>query len=58
VEILRTARENNIDLLALGSHTKAAGTQWYLGSVAERVSSRSSCPVAVITDPKAIERWK
>jgi nucleotide-binding universal stress UspA family protein len=58
LEILKAAGENDIDLLVMGSHTKVAGTEWYLGGVAERVSSRSSCPVTLITDPKAIKRWR
>jgi nucleotide-binding universal stress UspA family protein len=58
LEILRAAREKDVDMIVMGSHTKATGTQWYVGSVAERVSSRSACPVSVVTDPKAIKRWK
>jgi nucleotide-binding universal stress UspA family protein len=58
LEILHTARENDIDMIVMGSHTKSVGTQWYVGSVAERVSTHSFCPVTVVTDPKAIKRWK
>ena len=57
LEILRAARDHAIDMLVMGSHTKPAGTKWYLGGVVERVSSRSPCPVTVVTDPKAIKRW-
>lgn len=57
LEILRAARDHEIDMLVMGSHTKPVGTRWYLGSVVERVSSRSACPVTVVTDPKAIKRW-
>ena len=57
LEILSTARDLDIDLLVMGSHTKRTGTEWYIGSVVEQVSTRSACPVVVITDPKAIKRW-
>mgnify|MGYP006289713913 FL=1 len=57
LEILSTARDLDIDLLVMGSHTKRTGTEWYIGSVVEQVSTRSACPVVVITDPKAVKRW-
>jgi nucleotide-binding universal stress UspA family protein len=56
LEILHAARENEADLIIMGSHTKAVGTQWYVGSVAERVSTHSFCPVTIVTDPQSIER--
>ena len=60
IEILKSARQNNIDLIVMGSHTKIRGRQeespWYVGSAVERVSARSVCPVVVITDPKALIR--
>ncbi|MBW2565891.1 MAG: universal stress protein [Deltaproteobacteria bacterium] len=56
LEIIKYARENDIDLIAMGSHTKEKGEKWYVGSAVEQVSSRSMCPVAVVTDPKAL--WK
>ncbi|MGD2036681.1 MAG: universal stress protein [Desulfobacterales bacterium] len=62
IEILKHARQNNIDLIAMGSHTKIKGkfeeSRWYVGSAVQRVSSKSFCPVAVITDPKVIEKWE
>ena len=57
LEILSTARDLDIDMLVMGSHTKRSGTEWYIGGVVEQVSTRSSCPVVVVTDPKAIKRW-
>lgn len=62
VEILKNARQNDVDLIAMGSHTKLEGkpgeSRWYVGSAVERVSSKSVCPVAVITDPKVLEKWE
>ncbi|MGD9004260.1 MAG: universal stress protein [Desulfobacterales bacterium] len=61
MEILKSARQNDVDLIVMGSHTKLKGklqeARWYVGSAVERVSATSDCPVAVITDPKAIEKW-
>jgi nucleotide-binding universal stress UspA family protein len=62
IEILKSARQNDVDLIVMGSHTKIKGhmekSRWYVGSAVERVSARSVCPVVVITDPKVIEKWK
>jgi nucleotide-binding universal stress UspA family protein len=56
IEILKFARENDIDLIAMGSHTKIDGHRWYVGSAVERVSQRTLCPVIIITDPKVLEK--
>jgi nucleotide-binding universal stress UspA family protein len=61
VEILKCARRHDVDLIVMGSHTKIKGeleaSRWYVGSAVEGVSSRSACPVVVITDPKALRKW-
>ena len=57
MEILQCAMDNDIDLIVMGSHTKEDGARWYIGSAVERVGKKSSCPVAVVTDPKAILDW-
>lgn len=54
LEILQCARDNDADLIIMGSHTKGEGTKWYIGSAVEQVSKKSACPVAVVTDPKAL----
>lgn len=57
IEILKHARTNGVDLIAMGSHTKMKGkleeSRWYVGSAVERVSTQARCPVAVITDPSS-----
>ncbi len=58
VEILKFARDKDIDLIAMGSHTKQKGEKWYVGSAVEQVSSRSVCPVTVVTDPKVLRKLK
>jgi nucleotide-binding universal stress UspA family protein len=54
LEIIKYARDRDADLIAMGSHTKDKGEKWYVGSAVEQVSSRAICPVAVVTDPKAL----
>jgi nucleotide-binding universal stress UspA family protein len=62
IEILKYAQRKDVDLIAMGSHTKIKGefekSRWYVGSAVERVSARSVCPVAVITDPKVLQKWE
>jgi nucleotide-binding universal stress UspA family protein len=62
IEILKHARQNDIDLIAMGSHTKIKGkaqeSRWYVGSAVERVSAKSVCPVVVVTDPKVLQKWE
>jgi len=57
MEILKCAMDNDVDLIVMGSHTKGDGHRWYIGSAVERVSKKSACPVAVVTDPKALLDW-
>jgi nucleotide-binding universal stress UspA family protein len=54
LEIEKYADQNDVNLIVMGSHTKAKEEKWYVGSTVERVSLRSICPVIVITDPKAL----
>ena len=56
LEILKYARDKDVDLIAMGSHTREKGEKWYVGSAVEQVSSRSISPVAVVTDPKVLLR--
>lgn len=53
VEILKSARERDIELIVMGSHEKEKEDRWYVGSAVEQVSSRSICPVVVVTKPRA-----
>jgi nucleotide-binding universal stress UspA family protein len=54
LEIEKYAEKQDVDLIVMGSHTKTKEGKWYVGSVVERVSFRSICPVIVVTDPKAL----
>ena len=48
VEIVRYAREQNIDLIVLGTHGRTGLSHVFLGSVAERVVRKAGCPVLTI----------
>ncbi|MDA8126460.1 MAG: universal stress protein [Deltaproteobacteria bacterium] len=47
-EILREAKEKNIDLIVIASHGKTGFLQHLMGSVAERVSRGAKCDVLLV----------
>lgn len=51
VEIVRYAREANIDCIVLATHGRSALAHVLLGSVAENVLRLAPCPVLAIPDP-------
>jgi nucleotide-binding universal stress UspA family protein len=50
--ILKTAEACNADLIVIGSHGRRGVTRFVLGSVAEDVLRRATCPVLVVRMPK------
>lgn len=48
VEIVRYAREHQIDLIVIGTHGRGALAHALLGSVAERVVRQAPCPVLTV----------
>jgi nucleotide-binding universal stress UspA family protein len=48
VEIVRAAREENADLLIVGTHGRGAIVHALLGSVAERIVRKAPCPVLTV----------
>ncbi len=54
LEILKYAREKDVDLIVMGSHTKERGERPYVGSAVDLVSAKCFCPVAVVTHPEAL----
>lgn len=48
VEIVRYAREHQVDLIVIGTHGRSALAQTLLGSVAERVVRNATCPVFTV----------
>ncbi len=51
VEIIQYAKSKNIDLIVLGTHGRTGLKHVLLGSVAERVVRKASCPVLTVKDP-------
>ncbi len=47
-EIISTARENDIDLIVIGSHGRTGITHMMLGSVSEKVVRKAPCPVLTV----------
>lgn len=52
VEILRYAKEKQIDLIVIGSHGHGPIAHMLMGSVAERVVRKAPCPVLTVRDPE------
>lgn len=51
LEILRYAKDNSIDLIVMGTHGRGAVAHVLMGSVAEKVVRKSSCPVLTVRHP-------
>ena len=47
-QIVRYAEENSIDLIVMGTHGRTGFNHFLMGSEAEKVVRRSSCPVLTI----------
>jgi nucleotide-binding universal stress UspA family protein len=52
-EILRAAGETNCDLIVLGTHGRRGLARFLMGSVAEQVVRKASCPVVTVKTPVA-----
>lgn len=48
VEVVRYAREQQIDLIVMGTHGRGPIAHMLLGSVAERVVRKAPCPVLTV----------
>ena len=48
VEIVRYARESEIDAIVIGTHGRTGLSHVFLGSVAENVVRQANCPVLVV----------
>jgi len=47
-EIIKFAETNNVDLIVMSTHGRTGVKHFLLGSVAERVVRKSSCPVMIV----------
>ena len=52
-EIVRVAKERNIDLIVVSSHGRTGLGRMLFGSTAEAIVRHSSCPVMVVKPPQA-----
>lgn len=51
-EIVRFARDKDIDLIVMGTHGHTGLAHLFLGSVAEKVVRRAPCPVLTVRHPE------
>lgn len=52
LEIIRYARDHQIDLIVLGTHGRTGLAHVLLGSVAEKVVRKAPCPVLTVRPPE------
>lgn len=52
LEIVRYAKENDIDLIVMGTHGRSGLAHVLLGSVAEKVVRKAPCPVLTVRPPE------
>lgn len=52
VEIVRFAREQDVDLIIMGTHGRGAVAHLLLGSVAETTVRKAECPVLTVRHPE------
>ena len=52
VEIIRYAKQRDIDLIVMGTHGRGAIEHMLLGSVAEKVVRKAPCPVLTVRHPE------
>ena len=52
LEIIRCAKEHDVDLIVMGTHGRGVVAHVLLGSVAERVVRKAPCPVLTVRDPE------
>lgn len=50
LEILGTAREEDVDLLVVGTHGRGMIAHMLMGSVAEKIVRKASCPVLTVRE--------
>ena len=51
LEILRYAKEEEVDLIVMGTHGRGPVAHVLMGSVAERVVRKAPCPVLTVRQP-------
>jgi nucleotide-binding universal stress UspA family protein len=51
-EIVAYARENDVDLIVMGTHGRGGVAHFLVGSVAERVVRSAPCPVLTVRHPE------
>jgi nucleotide-binding universal stress UspA family protein len=52
LEIIRTAKEKDVDLIVMGTHGRSGLSHVLIGSVAEKVVHHAHCPVLTIKHPQ------
>ena len=56
LEILKFSTEEDIHLIAMGSHLREKGKRWYDRSAVQQVSARAACPVMIVSTKRALQQ--
>ena len=51
-EIVRYAKEHDIDIIVMGTHGRTGASHMLMGSVAEKVVRKAPCPVLTVRHPE------
>jgi nucleotide-binding universal stress UspA family protein len=54
-EIVRLAKEEDVDLIVMGTHGRTGLRRMLMGSVAEAVVRHAECPVLTLKEPRAVK---
>ena len=50
-EIVKTAEDENVDMIVLSTHGRTGMTRFLMGSIAEQVVRKAQCPVVTLKQP-------
>jgi len=54
IEILKHAKDQNADMIVMATHGRGAISHLLMGSTAEKVVRKASCPVLTVKHPKLV----
>jgi nucleotide-binding universal stress UspA family protein len=52
--IIRTAEQEGVDIIVIGTHGRTGLTRLLMGSVAEAIVRRATCPVLTVKQPTPV----
>ena len=56
--IIKTASDNDVDLIIMGTHGASGVREFFIGSTAQQVIKISSCPVLTVPSNQKVVNFK